>query len=236
MIDRGFFSHCIGGEANTSCPQSGYDFVARDQAAGIDVQAPGTTVAENLPLNNDPVDTAAAQTNRAWLNSPEHKANILNTPVTMTGVGAVCCFVGNVAGQQVTTIDRVMIYVQEFSGGPGAVAPAAVAFTSVATVAGTARSSAAPAGSCQFILGFQTLQSLNASAVGECTDNQAFGANGDAQQTTTHGLMAWRKADSWTAFTNGYWTWVNGPTGLAQRLNTQRFAWEANPDGLPQAP
>ncbi len=26
--------------------------------------------------------------------------------------------------------------------------------------------------------------------------------------------MAWRKADNWTAFTNGYKTWLNGPNGL----------------------
>lgn len=41
---------------------------------------------------------------------------------------------------------------------------------------------------------------------------------------------------NWTAFTNGYQTWLNGPTGLAMRLNTQRFRWEANPAGLPLAP
>lgn len=47
--------------------------------------------------------------------------------------------------------------------------------------------------------------------------------------------MAWRKADNWTAFTNGYWTWINGPNGLAKRLNSQRFSWEANPTALPLA-
>ena len=45
--------------------------------------------------------------------------------------------------------------------------------------------------------------------------------------------MVWRKADNWTAFTNGYWTWINGPNGLAKRLNTQRYSWEANPADLP---
>lgn len=88
---------------------------------------------------------------------------------------------------------------------------------------------------CEFILGFATLHSLDPADVGDCTDNQAFAANGDAQQHTTDGLMAWRKADNWTAFTNGYWTWINGPNGLAKRLNTQRFSWEANPDSLPLA-
>jgi hypothetical protein len=88
-------------------------------------------------------------------------------------------------------------------------------------------------GGCQFILGFATLHGLDPSDIGACTENQAFAANGDAQQHTTNGLMAWRKADNWTAFTNGYMTWINGPNGLASRLNTQRFSWEANPDGLP---
>jgi uncharacterized protein YkwD len=63
--------------------------------------------------------------------------------------------------------------------------------------------------------------------VGDCTSNQAFAANGDAQQTSSHGLLAWRKADNWTAFTDGYRTWINGPNGLQTRLNTERFSWEA---------
>ena len=220
LINHGFFSHCTGGEADTSCPLSGFDFVPRDQAAGISVQTPGTTVAENLALNTFPTAMAAAQTNSAWLASPEHKANIMDSRLAFTGVGAVCCFAGSVGGQQVTAADHATIYVQEFDGGPGAVLP-------------TPTTSAALAGACQYILGFQTLHGLAAAAVGACVDNQAFAANGDAQQTTTHGLMAWRKADNWTAFTNGYQTWVNGPAGLQERLNTQRFSFEANPAGLP---
>ncbi|MHB8409854.1 MAG: hypothetical protein ACYDHY_17505 [Acidiferrobacterales bacterium] len=96
---------------------------------------------------------------------------------------------------------------------------------------GAALAQSAP--NCQYILGFATLHSLDAADVGDCLDNQAFAANGDAVQHTTNGLLAWRKADNWTAFTNGYWTWINGPYGLAKRLNTQRYSWEANPDGLP---
>jgi hypothetical protein len=103
-----------------------------------------------------------------------------------------------------------------------------------AVAAATATPVPAPtAGPCQFVLGFATLQSLDATDVGSCTENQAFAANGDAQQHTSNGLLAWRKADNWTAFTNGYWTWINGPKGVVKRLNTQRFAWEANPDNLP---
>lgn len=91
----------------------------------------------------------------------------------------------------------------------------------------------APGARCHYMLGFQALHQLDPADVGGCLDNQAFAANGDAQQHTTKGLLVWRKADNWTAFTNGYQTWVNGPRGLAKRLNTQRFGWEANPSGLP---
>jgi hypothetical protein len=82
---------------------------------------------------------------------------------------------------------------------------------------------------CQFVLGFQALHDLDPADIGDCTENQGFAANGDAQQHTNKGLMAWRKADNWTAFTNGYMTWINGPTGLVARLNTQRFTWEQDP-------
>ncbi len=81
---------------------------------------------------------------------------------------------------------------------------------------------------CQFVMGFKTLHDSLPATTGECTDNQAFAANGDAQQPTTTGLMVWRKADNWTAFTNGYMTWISGPGGLVSRLNTQRFPWEAD--------
>lgn len=98
-------------------------------------------------------------------------------------------------------------------------------------VGAPAAAHAAPA--CQFILGFKTLHDLDPVDVGDCVDDQAFAANGDAQQRTTKGLMAWRKADNWTAFTNGYATWINGPSGLQRRLNSVRFSWEADPEELP---
>jgi hypothetical protein len=84
---------------------------------------------------------------------------------------------------------------------------------------------------CRFILGFAALQAMDPADVGTCLDNQASAANGDAIQHTSKGLMAWRKSDNWTAFTDGYQTWINGPDGLAERLNTKRFTWEANDDG-----
>ena len=85
------------------------------------------------------------------------------------------------------------------------------------------------AAECQFVLGFATLRDLiGHDIVGECLENEHHGANGDALQQTSGGLLVWRKADNWTAFTDGYRTWINGPNGLVQRLNTERFAWEAD--------
>ncbi len=86
--------------------------------------------------------------------------------------------------------------------------------------------SGASSGSCQFILGFKTLHDSIPAIVGDCVDNQAFTANGDAQQHTANGLLVWRKSDNYTAFTDGYQTWVNGPNGVQSRLNTQVFPWE----------
>jgi len=92
----------------------------------------------------------------------------------------------------------------------------------------------AQAAACQFVLGFQTLHNLIPSIVGSCLENEHFNPqNGDSLQATTNGLLVWRKADNWTAFTDGYHTWVNGPFGVQERLNSQRFSWEANPQGLP---
>lgn len=88
--------------------------------------------------------------------------------------------------------------------------------------------SAQSASGCQYVLGFQTLHDLLPSVVGSCVDNQASAANGDAQQHSANGLLAWRKADNWTAFTDGFRTWINGPAGVQQRLNTQRYSWEGD--------
>lgn len=99
----------------------------------------------------------------------------------------------------------------------------------------TAMASPVQAASCSFVLGFATLHDLIPQQVGSCVDNETAAANGDALQHTTGGLLVWRKADNWTAFTNGYWTWINGPNGLQKRLNSERFSWEANPTNLPLA-
>lgn len=97
----------------------------------------------------------------------------------------------------------------------------------------------------KFILGFATLaEILGEDIVGQPIENERHNPeNGDGLQMTTKGLMVWRKADNWTAFTDGYRTCINGPYGLQERLNTEFFDWEIRPrfevrdviDELPQA-
>lgn len=108
--------------------------------------------------------------------------------------------------------------------------PAAMMPGAAAAQTNSGPSAAAP---CHFQLGFAALQALLPSVVGACLDDETYGANGDSVQHTTNGLLVWRKSDNFTAFTDGYHTWVNGPDGLQVRLNGQRFSWEANPTGLP---
>lgn len=90
---------------------------------------------------------------------------------------------------------------------------------------------------CSFTLGFAALRDTIPDEVGNCLDDELHDAHtGDALQHTTTGLLVWRKSDNWTAFTDGFQSWVNGPLGLQQRLNDQRFSWEANPDHLAIVP
>jgi len=80
---------------------------------------------------------------------------------------------------------------------------------------------------CQFELGFAALEKLIPTPVGACLEDENHNpVNGDGLQHTQGGLMVWRKADNWTAFTDGYHTWINGPNGLQERLNDELFPWE----------
>jgi len=113
----------------------------------------------------------------------------------------------------------------------------AAATLAVAAVLGVTAPAGASAGAdCQFVLGFQMLHSLDPGDVGDCLANQASSANGDAQQPTTKGMLMWRKADNATAFSDGYHSWVNGPNGVQERLNSESFAWEASPADAAVAP
>jgi hypothetical protein len=91
----------------------------------------------------------------------------------------------------------------------------------------------AAAADCQFVLGFKALRGAIPAVVGECKQNEHFNAfNGDTLQETTKGLLVWRKADNFTAFTDGYRSWISGPYGVQVRLNSQRFAWEKDLQSL----
>ena len=81
---------------------------------------------------------------------------------------------------------------------------------------------------CEFQGGFKTVHDLLPKIVGDCLEDERHVANGDGLQSTTNGLLVWRKADNWTAFTDGTTTWINGPLGLQSRLNSERFPWEAS--------
>ena len=83
---------------------------------------------------------------------------------------------------------------------------------------------------CEFILGFATLKLTRRKGrrrLALAWKNQRFAANGNAEQRTAGGLLAWRKQGNFTAFTDGYRTWASGPVGLQVRLNTEAFAWES---------
>src|SRR3954462_8546524 len=85
--------------------------------------------------------------------------------------------------------------------------------------------------SCQFVLGFAALRDLvGAQKVGSCLEDEHFNLeNGNSEQHTTGGLMVWRKVDNFTAFTDGGTSWINGPNGLQNRPNGDRFSWEKDP-------
>ncbi len=91
-----------------------------------------------------------------------------------------------------------------------------------------ASSQPAPDGvQAEFKLGFGALAGQIPEGAGQPLEDEHYGANGDALQRTTRGLMVWRKADNWTAFTDGAVTWINGPEGLQSRPNDQKFGWES---------
>ncbi len=106
----------------------------------------------------------------------------------------------------------------------------AVTVTGIILLAGAAYAQATP----EFRLGFKALADQIPGVVGTPVEDEHYGANGDSLQQTTTGLMVWRKADNWTAFTNGDRSWVNGPNGVQERPNDERFPWEADrPAALP---
>jgi hypothetical protein len=89
-----------------------------------------------------------------------------------------------------------------------------VLFLVVALLAALLPSSAGAAPGCRFTLGFKAIADQIPTEVGRCLeDEHANPTNGDALQKTDGGLLVWRKADNFTAFTDGHRSWVNGPLG-----------------------
>ncbi|MBM4419555.1 MAG: hypothetical protein FJ033_14790 [Chloroflexi bacterium] len=93
----------------------------------------------------------------------------------------------------------------------------------------------ADAADCQFVLGFKAFREALLTIVGDCAANEAHDPEkGQTFQPTIGidgrgGLLVWRKSDNATAYTDGHWTWVRGPSGTQRRLNTQRLSWEQDP-------
>lgn len=212
IVDQGLFTHCTGNEVTDACPNSGFVLTQRLTGAGLNVKAPGFIFTEDLALNNYPAASLASQTLQGWLQDPGRRADLLNPAFHTIGFATVCCFTGAANGQFVSGAMQANIVVGVLTTSPSPVATP----------------------DCSYVLGFLALEQQLVQVVGTCRTNEQHNpANGDAIQMTSAGMLVWRKADNWTAFTDGYRTWVNGPNGLAERLNSQRFTWEANPDHLP---
>jgi hypothetical protein len=79
----------------------------------------------------------------------------------------------------------------------------------------------AGAATCEFRLGFAALKAAIPNVVGDCVENERHAtANGNAIQQTTRGLLVWRKADNFTAFTDGFRSWIVISGGIAERRNS----------------
>lgn len=139
----------------------------------------------------------------SWMNSPGHRKNVLSPDAREIGIGHLF--------QPGTKYGHY--WVQHFGARAGA--PLA------------SRALPAPQSGCAFTLGFKALRDQIPGVVGACLEDVHHNpANGDGLQRTAGGLLVWRKADNFTAFTDGHRSWVNGPYGVQARLNSERFAWE----------
>jgi uncharacterized protein YjbI with pentapeptide repeats len=84
------------------------------------------------------------------------------------------------------------------------------------------------AAACTFQRFAAFVEVLAPDLVGNCVENEHLVSSGNIEQHTAQGLLYWRKCDSLTIFTDGNVTWLNGPDGLASRLNTDPpFDWES---------
>ena len=88
---------------------------------------------------------------------------------------------------------------------------------------------------CAFHFGFKRIYDLMPDVVGRCLENEQYDVNGDSFQRTIGGLLVWRKADNRTTFTDGVWTWIDGPDGLQKRRNRDRATWDPPDPALVEA-
>ena len=108
------------------------------------------------------------------------------------------------------------------------------------TPAPAAAAPAAPAaqGPCQFVLGFADLHRILSGKDGTCLENEHPDPNGsgDEVQATSlpspNGLMVWNRFTNSMRWTDGLKTWTYSKCLLQERLNTETFAWEKNPNLL----
>jgi hypothetical protein len=83
---------------------------------------------------------------------------------------------------------------------------------------------------------FQALRDRILDLVGECLeDERPNPANGNLEQRTVGGLLAWRQADATVAFTDGASTWYGCPDMLEQRPSTEPFSCERAAASAPEA-
>ncbi|MCL4544889.1 MAG: hypothetical protein M1118_09895 [Chloroflexi bacterium] len=89
-------------------------------------------------------------------------------------------------------------------------------------------------GFCHVAAPFQALDRALSTTAGQCTGAALHDPkSGDLVQHTQHGILVQDKASGFVSFSDGYHTWVDGPRGIQERLNFQRFSWEPNPTHLP---
>ncbi|MCL4544039.1 MAG: hypothetical protein M1118_05495, partial [Chloroflexi bacterium] len=246
--DNGTTWNNVAGATSTS-----YSLIANGSYNGYQYRAVFTNVAGSAATNGATLTTYVNDVPRGWIFGhitlagsgtpvPGATVALANTPVQqgpLSGGDYQFPAISTVNGLNQTGAYTVVITPP---AGYTAVSAATVQVTVTAGQGAEADFTLQPASStptsnstnCTFVLGFKTLQGLIPNIVGNClTDEQHNPVNGDGLQPTANGLLVWRKADNFTAFTDGYHTWVNGPYGVQERLNTQRFPWEANPDHLP---
>jgi hypothetical protein len=158
--------------------------------------------------------------------------------VRLFAVGLSFALFATFAGRGLPPIPGLDLRPGQEPAPPGAsVAPATSTETAVlslqAQAAAVSPSPEPEPDGCRFGPRFADLRDrLGAEMVGDCLEPRHLADNGDALQATTNGLLIERKAGGSVAFSNGSQTWIDGPQGLQQRSNNERFGWEAAAGGL----